>query len=79
MKTPLACKQLGIQHSALMGMLRDARVAAPAKDSSGHYNWTAADLRRVRKALANSRRRKSKGIKGMLSPSKAAYTGHCSF
>ena len=51
-KTPAAADELGISYHRLIGLLRFRKIIPPARDSSGDYIWTDADLRRARKALA---------------------------
>ncbi len=54
-KTPAAARELGITCLRLYYLLRIGRISAPAKDTSGDYFWTNADLARARKALTASR------------------------
>jgi hypothetical protein len=57
-KTPVAAKQLNIPYSRLISLLRHGKIAAPAKDSSGDYVWTEADLAAARDALQQGRGQK---------------------
>ena len=57
-KTPVAALRLGTRYSRLMSLVRHHKIAAPAKDSSGDYVWTDADVAAAREVLAaNARRR----------------------
>jgi hypothetical protein len=55
-KTPAMCRLLGVRYSDIWHLLRDGRLVPPAKDSSGDYVWTEADVQRAREALAARRR-----------------------
>jgi hypothetical protein len=58
-KTPVAAKRLGVPYHRLIGLLRADRIEPPAKDSSGDYVWSAADIERAREALQTGGRRKA--------------------
>ena len=49
-------RALGCTYSQLVGLLRDAKIPRPAKDSSGDYVWLAEDVQRASEALRNRRR-----------------------
>jgi hypothetical protein len=52
LKTPAAADKLGVSYHRLIGLLRFRKIEPPARDSSGDFVWSDADLERVRKALA---------------------------
>jgi hypothetical protein len=57
-KTSVVAEQLGVGYHLLFGLIRSRHLAAPAKDSSGDYVWTPADVERARAVLeARARRR----------------------
>jgi hypothetical protein len=56
MKSPIAADELGITYHQLMDLLRYRKMTPPARDTSGHFVWTNADLDRARKALDAMRR-----------------------
>ena len=51
LKTPEAARELGTTYHRLIGLIRFDKIPRPAKDSSGDYLWTSADLGRARRAL----------------------------
>jgi hypothetical protein len=52
LKTPQAARTLGVSYHRLMGLVRFNRISPlPAKDISGDYLWSPADLERAREAL----------------------------
>jgi hypothetical protein len=55
-KTPVAARELGTTYHRLMGLLRFGKIDPPARDSSGDYVWTDADLERARAALEQGRK-----------------------
>jgi hypothetical protein len=55
-KTPQAAREAGIPLTHLYSLLRTGKLAPPAKDSSGHYVWSDADLERIFQALDRNRR-----------------------
>jgi DNA-binding transcriptional MerR regulator len=55
-KSREVAKRLGITYRVLFEMLRRGRLDPPAKDSSGDYVWTEADVERAQAALASRRR-----------------------
>jgi hypothetical protein len=57
-KTPTAAKELGTTYHRLISLLRSEKLSPPAKDSSGDYVWSDADLEAARKALSIDRRKK---------------------
>lgn len=61
LKTPMAARAVGCSYYRIFELIRDDRLRAPEKDTSGDYLWWPADLARLRDALANPppRRRKS--------------------
>jgi hypothetical protein len=59
LKTPAMCRQEKIGYYVVAGMLRSGRIDPSQKDSSGDYVWTAADIDRLRKALAERKSRKA--------------------
>ena len=60
-KTPVAARELGVGYFQLYDLLRFGKIDPPARDSSGDFIWTDADLERARNALASVRRAKRKG------------------
>jgi hypothetical protein len=56
-KTPEAARQLGTSYTRLVGLLRYGKIPQPAKDSSGDFLWTEADLDRAREVMAAGRGR----------------------
>jgi hypothetical protein len=57
-KTRRAASLLGIAESHLHYLLRAKKIPPPARDDSGDFVWTDADLERARAALRIDRRRK---------------------
>lgn len=55
-KTRQAAAELAISYCRLMSLIRCDKVAPPAKDSSGDYLWTEADIAAAREALKVDRR-----------------------
>jgi hypothetical protein len=55
-KTPVAARELGTTYHRLIGLLRFGKIDPPARDTSGDYVWTDADLERARQALDGGRR-----------------------
>jgi hypothetical protein len=51
-KTRDAAKLLGCRYFQLIYAINTERLTPPAKDSSGDYVWTDADIERARAALA---------------------------
>jgi hypothetical protein len=51
-KTTAAARQLGINYTRLINLIRYGKLDPPGKDSSGDYVWTQADMERARLALA---------------------------
>jgi hypothetical protein len=58
LKTPQAARELGVSYWKLCALLRSDKIPFPAKDTSGDYVWSAADLERARAAMQVDRRRK---------------------
>jgi hypothetical protein len=54
-KTPRAADLLGCTYHQLIGLVRFRNIIPSARDSSGDYVWTDADLDRARQALAKGR------------------------
>ena len=54
-KTPAAARLLNVPYWRLINLLRTDKIAAPAKDSSGDYVWSEADLAAAREALQRCR------------------------
>jgi hypothetical protein len=54
-KTPIAADQVPASYTQLMNLIRCRKIKAPAKDSSGDYIWTEADIEAARLALARRR------------------------
>jgi hypothetical protein len=50
-KTPIVADLLGVGYYRLISLMRSRRLAPPAKDTSGDYIWTDADIDRARRAL----------------------------
>jgi hypothetical protein len=61
-KTPVAARELGISYHQLIGLIRFDKIVPPARDSSGDYLWSDADLDHARAALASMRRPKPAGV-----------------
>ena len=57
--TTEAARLVGTTPNNLLAAIRNGRLAAPAKNASGAYWWTDADVERARAALAIDRRRKA--------------------
>jgi hypothetical protein len=57
-KTIEVARELGVNVSHLLGAIRDNRFPAPARDVSGHFEWTARDRKAARKGIRTDRRRK---------------------
>jgi hypothetical protein len=57
-KTRSVCNFLNVRYSHLTCMLRDGRLAPPAKDESGDFVWLDSDIQRAREALAMPRRKR---------------------
>jgi hypothetical protein len=66
LKTPVVAERLGIGYHLLFGLIRSRRLTPPAKDSSGDYVWTPADVARAREVLTGrgQRRRSSQPDRG---------------
>ena len=62
LKTPIAAKTLGVAETQLYSLLRKGKIPPPAKDSSGDYCWTPADLDAARQAMEARRQRQSKPV-----------------
>jgi hypothetical protein len=58
-KTPIAVRELATTYHRLIGLIRFGKITPPARDSSGDYLWTNADLERAREALKIDHRRKA--------------------
>jgi hypothetical protein len=58
-KSSAAAKELGISYYRLFGLLRAAKLPAPAKDTSGDYIWSDHDLEAARQILVNEETRKA--------------------
>jgi hypothetical protein len=54
MKTCELVRALGIRYTTITSLLRYGRLQPPPKDGSGDYVWAAADVDRLRLALAQS-------------------------
>jgi hypothetical protein len=61
-KTPAAAQELGINYASLIGLLRYGKLEPPAKDTSGDYVWTDADLARARRAMAAHQRKRPEPV-----------------
>jgi hypothetical protein len=61
LKTLEAARRLGVPYWQLNYLIKAGRVR-PARDGSGHYCWTAADLKAARKALASRWQRGRQGV-----------------
>jgi hypothetical protein len=59
-KTPVAARVLEVPYYKLIGLLRDGKIAAPPRDSSGDYWWGEEDLAAARQALARRQQRRSR-------------------
>ena len=57
LKTPTAARQLGVTYHQLIGLIRYGKMEPPARDTSGDYYWTAADVQRAREAIRTQRRK----------------------
>jgi hypothetical protein len=54
----VARDHLKTSYHRLASLLRNDKIPPPAKDISGDYIWTEADIERARQALATDLRRK---------------------
>ncbi len=63
-KTPEAARRMGVPYSHVVSLLRGGKMPLPAKDSSGDFCWTEADLANARAALTAGRRSKAKSPGG---------------
>lgn len=54
-KTPAAAKELGVPYWHLMNLIRYGKLTPPARNESGDFLWTDADLEAARQALARRR------------------------
>ena len=61
-KTPVAADELGDTYHQLISLLRFRKIQPPARDTSGDYVWTDADLNRARRAFAAMRRPKVEAV-----------------
>jgi hypothetical protein len=61
LKSGAAAELLGIPYYTLIELMRAKRLAPPAKDSSGQFVWTEADIERARQAVAELQARRAKG------------------
>jgi hypothetical protein len=50
-KTPAAARELKTTYHKLIGLVRFDKIDPPARDTSGDYVWTDADMERARAAL----------------------------
>lgn len=57
-KTPVAARESGITYHRLISLMRYGKLTPPARDSSGDFIWTDADMERIRQALALPRVRR---------------------
>lgn len=55
-KSPEAALAANTSYTRLMSLIRYGKLAAPAKDSSGDYVWTDADIERVKQAINSTRK-----------------------
>jgi DNA-binding transcriptional MerR regulator len=55
MKSGEVSRQLGVSYSKLVALLRENKIAPPAKEGSGQYVWGEDDVERARQALARRR------------------------
>ena len=62
LKTAAAAKELGVEYFGLFNLIRFGKLRPPAKDTSGDYIWSSADLDRVRQVLAAKRKRRAKAV-----------------
>jgi hypothetical protein len=56
LKTRSVCERLNVPYYVLFNLLRNGRLAPPAKDASGDYCWSEEDVERARLALVARRR-----------------------
>jgi hypothetical protein len=54
-----ACRELGITYDKVYTLLRSGKLDPPPRNGSGDFAWSAADVARLRKALAAPRRRRT--------------------
>jgi hypothetical protein len=59
MKTRELIDLIPTSYDRITAALRARKLDPPQKDASGDFNWTAADVRALRHALATDRRLKS--------------------
>jgi hypothetical protein len=57
-KTPIAAIELNVTYHRLVNLLRFGKIKPPGRDTSGHFAWTDADMRRAKKALDSMRARR---------------------
>jgi hypothetical protein len=58
-KTPQAARELHTSYTRLMSLLRYGQIEPPAKDSSGDYVWTDADLAAARRVIESRHEREA--------------------
>jgi hypothetical protein len=51
LKTPALARELGVPYWRLINLLRFDKIVPPARDSSGDFLWSDADIMRARQAL----------------------------
>jgi len=56
LKTAAVARALGISYASLFKLIRNGRIAPPARDSSGDYIWMPDDVERAKAALAKRRK-----------------------
>lgn len=56
--TTEVAEELGTNPNTLICLIRNGRLAAPPKDRSGRYCWSAQDVKAARLALGIDRRRR---------------------
>ena len=55
-KTRQVADLLGVHQFNLLSLISARKTSPPAKDASGHYSWSAADIQRARLAMRVDRR-----------------------
>jgi hypothetical protein len=58
LKTAEVARKLGVNYCVIIAGLRNGKFPPPAKDSSGDYVWTPADVDRARQGITLDRRRR---------------------
>src|SRR5262245_28750959 len=60
--TRAAAREAGLMLAQITHAICHGKLVPPAKDETGRYLWTAADIERARQAVAVDRRRKRETV-----------------